>query len=400
VANQGDGTVSIRLGAGDGRFKAVLTLGAPTYAAGSGPRAAVGGDFNRDGVLDLAVANQADGTVSVLRGNGNGTFRPALTFAAGRDPRSVAVGDFNGDGKPDLAVVNSAPSTVSVLVGNGDGIFQAPLTSASGGTFPLSVAVADFNGDGKLDLAVANVGSNPFCGSGGIVAVLLGNGDGTFRAPLTTAAGGCPRFVAVGDFNGDRVPDLVWANGGPHDAGAVVVALGNGDGTFRAASTIPERFTTFVVVADFNGDGVPDLAISSLSLCGHPPCPNLLLGNGDGTFRGAGFFGLGYTSIAVGDFDGDGVQDLALTNSSSNSVSVVRGNGNGTFQTPLLFGVDFEPVAVVVGNFNRDDKLDLAVANARSNDVSVLLAGHGPSNEAADRPAATLAGVRSRNPCE
>jgi hypothetical protein len=144
--------------------------------------------------------------VSVLLGNGDGTFQAARNFAAGIRPYSVAVGDFNGDGTPDLAVANDTFSgTVSVLLGNGDGTFQAARNFAAG-SYPYSVAVGDFTGDGTLDLAVAN---DTFSGT---VSVLLGNGDGTFQAARNYAAGARPKSVAVGDFNGDGTLDLAVAN--------------------------------------------------------------------------------------------------------------------------------------------------------------------------------------------
>src|SRR5207302_5536960 len=176
--------------------------------------------------------------VSVLLGNGDGTFQPARTFAAGTDPYSVAVGDFNGDGKPDLVVANSAnntwpssgqlPGNLSVLLGNGDGTFRAAQTFTTG-TTPEYVAVGDFNGDGKADLAVANYRSHN-------LSVLLGNGDGTFRAVQTFTTGSGHQTVVVGDFNGDGQPDLAVAN---YDANDVWVLLGNGGGRFLPAPTYP-----------------------------------------------------------------------------------------------------------------------------------------------------------------
>ena len=171
---------------------------------GTLPRSVAVGDFNGDGKPDLTVANQDADTVSVLLGNGDGSFQAPRTFAVGSVPFSVAVGDFNGDGKPDLTVANENVATVSVLLGNGDGSFQAQRTFAVGST-PISVAVGDFNGDGKPDLTVANDGANT-------VSVLLGNGDGSFQAQRTFAVGTAPLSVAVGDFDRDGMPDLVTAN--------------------------------------------------------------------------------------------------------------------------------------------------------------------------------------------
>jgi hypothetical protein len=171
----------------------------------------------------------------------------------------VAVGDFDDDGTPDLAVANLGSNTVSVLLGNGNGSFQAPRSYAAGSK-PQSVAAGDFNGDGVPDLAVANAGSYPY--TDGSVSVLLGNGDGTFRAAVSYAAGTAPTSVAVGDFNGDGLLDLAVA-----DAGGVRVLLGNGDGTFRTTpiSYVSGVSPNSVAVADFNGDGWPDLAVANFA---------------------------------------------------------------------------------------------------------------------------------------
>jgi len=162
------------------------------------------GDFNGDGIADVAVANYGNNNVSVLLGNGDGTFRPALNFPVGILPSAVAIGHFNGDAAQDLAVTNSLSNDVSVLLGNGDGTFQAPQNFGVGSA-PLAVAVGSLNSDGVQDLAVANFTSNN-------VSVLLGNGNGTFQAALTFAVGTNPESVAVGDFNRDGVPDLAVAN--------------------------------------------------------------------------------------------------------------------------------------------------------------------------------------------
>src|SRR6267378_2390981 len=194
-------------------------------ASKNGPSGIAVGDFNGDGKADLAVVNFGDWNVYVLLGNGDGTFQAARSvyFAPGGGfPWSIAAGDFNRDGKLDLAVSNYGDNSLSVLLGNGDGTFQAPLTSPVG-TNPAQVTVGDFNGDGKLDLAVSSVANNT-------VAVLLGNGDGTFRPAPSLTVGNGPAGVAVGDFNGDGKQDLAVAN---LNDNTLSVLLGNGDGTFQ-----------------------------------------------------------------------------------------------------------------------------------------------------------------------
>jgi FG-GAP-like repeat/Protein of unknown function (DUF1573)/FG-GAP repeat len=193
------------------------------YPVGTGPYSVAVGDFDRDGKLDLVVANYPFVfTVSVLLGKGDGTFKPQVTYAVGRQPDSVAVGDLNGDGKLDLAVSNFADGTVSVLLGNGDGTFQSHVDYPTG-SVPSSVIIGDFNGDGKLDLATSNYAPGGFNVPPGYVNILFGNGDGTFQAPAVFVAGPNPATVAVGDFNDDGTPDFV--TGSVPNTGAVTFSV-------------------------------------------------------------------------------------------------------------------------------------------------------------------------------
>jgi uncharacterized protein (DUF2141 family) len=345
------------------------------------------GDFNGDGKLDLVVNNAGSaGTVSVLLGNGDGTFQAPINSAAGTSSSSLVVGDFNGDGKLDLAM--GANGAVTVLLGNGDGTFQAPINSDAG-TDPtikvevMWVAAGDFNRDGKLDLVVANKGTYANNFSDSSVLVLLGNGDGTFQAAAEYGPVVNPYCVAVGDFNGDGNLDLAVPNGGafpPQNVGGVSILLGNGDGTFQSAVIYDAGSPCgLVAVGDFNGDGKPDLALFS-------PPDRVLLGNGDGTFQNAIHFQAGgyYSHVAVADFNGDGKLDLAQAigangDSPSGTIAVLLGNGDGTFQTAVNYalGTNANPLGVAVGDFNGDGKADLAVADypyeLSSGGVAVLL---------------------------
>ena len=334
-----------------------IALSAPSaFGAGTDPDSAAVGDFNGDGKLDLAVANEGSNNVSILLGKCDGTFQAAVDYGAGSNPSSVAVGDFRDDGKLDLVVANDGSDNVSILLGNGDGTFQAAVNYGVGSA-PTSVAVGDFNGDGKLDLAVVNELSNNF-------SILLGNGDGTFQAAVNYGAGLSLFSVAVGDFNGDGKLDLAVASGG---SDYVSVLLGNGDGTFKTAVQYVAGLEPIsVAVADFNGDGKLDLAVANYESNN----VSILLGKGDGTFQAAVDYGIGTEnypatpgSVAVGDFNGDGKLDLVVGGVESDNVSVVSvllGNGDGTFQAAVNYGAGAGQTSVAVGDFNGDGRLDLA----------------------------------------
>ncbi len=354
-----------------------VTFAAPTtVAVGTNPFSVTVGDFNGDGRTDLASANYGSNTVSVLLGNGNGTF-PAATaatnFAVASRPRSVKVGDFNGDGNPDLVTANFVGSNVSVLLGNGDGTFGLR-TNFAVGSNPTGVTVEDFNGDGKPDLATNNRYSHN-------VAVLLGNGLGGFGTATNFPVGTRPSSVTVGDFNGDGKPDLAAANAIGNN---VSVLLGNGLGGFGPATNFPVGLNpTGVTVGDFNGDGKPDLATSNITSYNVSVLLNTTAPNATTpTFGAATNFGVGRqpNSVTMGDFNGDGKPDLATTSGRDNTVTVLTGNGDGTFGVRTDFPVGLKPTGVTVGNFNGDGKPDLATANYNSNNLSVLLNTTVPAN--------------------
>jgi hypothetical protein len=366
VANAGSHTVSVLLGNGDGTF------GTGTdFATGSWPRSVAAADLNRDGRPDLAVANQGSNTVSVLLGNGDGTFGIRTDFEVGSDPWSVAIGDLDGDRRPDLAVANSAQSdptgSVSVLLGNGDGTFEAR-TDLGVGNHPWAVAIGDLDSDRRADLVVANQGSNT-------LSVLLGNGDGSFDAGADIRAGVDPLSVAIADLDGDGRPDLVVANSGlfhSNQPGTVSVLLGNGHGTFGGRTDYGTGLNPWsVAVADFDGDGRRDLVVANQD----PNTVSVFLGDGDGTFRDKLDSGTGSEplSVAVADLDLDGRPDVATANARSNNVAALHGNGDGTFGSRTNFATGSYPTRVVTGDFNDDGRPDMAVSNYWGNSVSVLL---------------------------
>ena len=386
-----------------------------TYDPG-GPQAAmvVVADVNGDTRPDLIVLKCGNcygppsitqpGSVGIMLGNGDGTFLEAVTYGTSTSsPRFVVVADVNGDGKPDLVVANRCidagcliEAVVAVLLGNGDGTFQTAVAYNSGGLFAGTVAVADVNGDGKADLVVGNWCSDPNCD--GSVGILLGNGDGTFQPAVTYRTGGLYAFaVAVEDVNADGKPDVVEITDVPACSGgtctfppAAGVLLGNGDGTFQAATTYSvggfddPPLSSMLAVADVNGDGKPDLIVESSQCCGSANgVVGILMGKGDGTFKpvvryrsAAGGQG---SSVAVADVNGDGKLDIVTTDHDGSAnglnrglVSLRLGSGDGTFEAEQTYDSGgFLTDSVAVADVNGDGKPDLVVANICADDTLV-----------------------------
>jgi len=336
TTNVDDNSVSVLLGNGDGTFQ-----GKTDFATGLGPRDLAAADFNGDTHLDLVVANFLDDSLSVLLGNGDGTFQGKTDYATGGRPRGVVAADFNGDGRADVATANHAQfaNTVSVRLGNGDGTFGVR-TDFVTSTSPMSIIAADFNGDGKLDVATPNLNANN-------ASVLLGNGDGTFGANLDTPTGREPWSLTAADFNRDGKLDLATPNGGD---GTASLLLGQGNGTFNPTSDLSTDIRPRAVIAtDFDNDGNPDLATAHNSYriipCRFPIPPSAC-----------------QTPNAFRIFP--------------NTLWLRFGNGDGTFGNPLSFSLGSggpREAAAAAGDFNADGRVDLAITDPDSSLVTVLL---------------------------
>jgi hypothetical protein len=419
IALSADGKkVRVLLGNGAGGFAAPRSFSTgSSYSDTRFPPSLAAGDFNGDHRPDVAVVTSVG--VSVLGGRGNGTLGAPRLYPTGVEPVGITAGDFNRDGRDDLAVANFGSQDISVLLADTSGNFRAPPLTVTPRVEPTGLAVADLNGDGKNDLVLTNLGSS-------VLGVLLGNGDGTFQARTVAVPARQTFAVATRDVNRDGKIDIVAAIDQPTVGPAVAVLLGNGNGTFQTARTFAIDFGPFdlspssLKLGDFNGDGKMDIAVSAQQLGGGADAARVFLGNGNGTFQagrtlaggdagplvpadlnGDGktdliaasaqggvdvFLGsagglaatpshidLGGTCVAllVGDFNADHKLDLAV-GLAGTQVAILPGKGNGTFGNPLWFSVPYGVRSLAAGDFNSDGKTDLAVATTYGGNVAVL----------------------------
>ena len=381
--------VVLVLAAGASTTRAQSFATAINYSLGDNPNSGIAADFNGDGKPDLAIGNVLNKNVGVLLNNGNGTFAGAVNYPVDFNPESCAAADFNGDGKLDLAVGNflggpTSAGTMSILIGNGDGTFQPAVTTAVG--TPFHILAADLNADGKQDLVAASASTDK-------VSVMIGNGNGTFQAPVTYSVGSAPRTLGIADFNGDSKPDVAVTNSG-NDSTTVSVLLGNGNGTFQTA--LPVNVGTRpqgMGVGDLNGDGKPDLVVAATN----NDAVVVVLSNGNGAFQGPISYPTGLNqplNLALADFNGDGKLDVVTPGSFlPNAFSILRGVGDGTLQAPDIKPARNNSFFPIASDFDVDGKPDLAFVNNAFDLVDVLLnspSAHPVSITATEGIAATV----------
>lgn len=337
------------------------------------PFAVVAADFDGDGIVDLASANNFSGDVTILLGDGGGGVRFGQRIVVGQQAAAIASGDLNQDESFDLVVANEASNTISVMLGKGDGSFQPALSLALGpegsdAKSPEAVALADFNGDHLADVATANL-------LGDTVSILLGRGDGSFENPSVLPVAGGPIDILAAELTGDADIDLAVAL---NDGDAVVVLRGDGRGSFQPLQERPSVGVSpsALVAADFDRDSKLDLAVASQT----DDAVFVLLGRGGGTFAEARSYNVGSSpeSLAVGNLNGDSFLDLVSADNFgssefSNSVSVLAGRSGGDFDGAQSFEVHAGAFGVALADLNRDDRLDVIVTNAAGRDLSILL---------------------------
>jgi hypothetical protein len=344
---------------GEPHFKVENLL--PAAAFGIWPEQVLIGDWNADGKGDLVTVNRESDGISVLLGNGDGTFQTRADYLD-MPAFALVTGDWNRDGQLDFAVTCDDAGTVRVLFGTGTGAFVDSGASYVTGSGYQAIAVADFDQDGYSDLVTASP-------EAAMISVLLGKGNGSFESPMQIPTSGEPSSIATGDFNGDGKPDLAGVG---IASGALTVLPGNGDGTFGAASfelRLDFSFLSRLKAADWNNDGKLDLA--ALSSWMHPQGLDLFYGTGDGTFApaAAGPDLVGWYETA--DFNGDGWLDLAGMSYGGSQLSVAQGKPGGGFAVSASYSV-ITDAPFTAGDLNCDGKPDLAISAGYVGAISVM----------------------------
>lgn len=349
------------------------------FSAGAdGPSEITVGDLNNDGSLDVVTANRGSDSVSILLGDGTGALQSALVYSMGpagddhRYPCGVELGYLNGDNFLDLIVINSGaagdyPGDVASMLGNGDGTFQPPIFYSCGKQ-PSAVKLGDFNQDNKMDVVTTNYRSHD-------LTILLGNGDGTLHTAVSYATNGPCSSLDIADVDENGSLDIVVT---PFYSSTVVVFLGNGDGTLQGGVSYPTaEYPDQVKFGDLNSDGKEDIVTTHrLS-----DMIAVLMGNGDGTFLSSTTYGAGNypETLALGDINNDGNLDIVVEGSclpedpEDDAVAVLLGNGDGSFNHPLQYGVDNYATSVALGDLDNDAELDIFATSYNRGTVAVLI---------------------------
>ena len=336
---------------------------ATTYGTGTTPQGVVVDDFNNDQTLDIATANVGTDNVSVLIGNGNGTFATKVDYAGDDGPTKIISTDLNNDQDKDLVAVNVNSASISVFIGNGDGTFAGKVDYAAQ-TANNSIAAGDINNDGFIDIVT----------SGGVLntySIFTGNGDGTLDSAVNSSGNGF-RGMVITDVNNDQNQDLLFAN---VTTDSVSVLLGNGNGTFATqVDYAAEDGSASIAVADFNNDQKLDVVLGSQTTTN----VSVLFGNGDGTFAAKVVYPAqnGVTSLVTADVNGDEHIDIVtFADITSTGMRVVRNNGDGTFATANFYATSGFAAFGAIDDVNEDGAPDAVAVTKNNNAVSVLLNG-------------------------
>ncbi|CAF2712982.1 unnamed protein product [Rotaria sp. Silwood2] len=389
VVNSATSNVAILLGYGNGTFRYHISLGTGTK---SSPHSITVGDFNNDHLVDIAVANTKTDNIGIFLGYDNGTFAVQMTFSTGADsfPQSVTVGDFNNDSLLDIAVVNYLSSNIGIFIGYGNGTFTPQTTySTENGSLPMMLTASDLNNDNRLDIAVVNYGANN-------VGIFFGYGDGSFTDPIlfSTGSGSQSDAIAIGDFNNDNRSDIVVTN---YLDGSVMVLLRDSSQPFLTMTTYStgnDSRSQSMAIADFNNDYHLDIIVANY---GNDNI-GILFGYGNGAFMPQTTYTTGNDSqpcsVAVGDFNNDGLSDIVVVNAGRNNVGIILGCGNGTFSSLTAYSIDNSsaPSSIAVADFNNDNCLDVTVVSSSSQNIHVLF---GDCNGTFENPRSYLLGYHS-----
>ena len=331
---------------------------------GADPSFVISEDFNRDGEIDLIVTNSGHNTLSYFKGKGDGTFKDQMTIKTGEEPICVVTADFNNNGYPDLAVLNYKDQSINIYFNSRFGSFVKNRITLRPGKIPINMVAGDFNRDGINDLAVTMRYHK--------VMILLGKGKGRFKNPVAIPVNGQPTAIVLGDYDRNKVIDIAVALAGSGKTG-IQILWGIGNGTFHESTVFKGGGQPLTIAnIDVDNDGYEDLVTSSNSL----HAITLIKNNKDKSFSALEDFASGSFPkfVVVADFTGDGKPDLAVSNSIDDLITVSLGRGDGTFTyPPIAHVVDEYPQGMVVGDFDHDGLIDMAVTSRDKRLVNILI---------------------------